>query len=255
VLRPTVATLGQSPGCDNGIVSESVVCRECVAYCGDQLLDIYEPEHSRTSTAVLLWHGSGANERDVLEPLAHQIASAGVLVMVPDWSTDDDANGRKHLTASLTFVRSFHSKVGAVDRVLLAGWSLGASAGLDVVRHPELLGGWRPAGFVGISGGFNRSPFFEEEWRDSSVDPSIPLVLVHGSSDEVALPERARVTRDHLLDEGWSVRGREVTTDHAGAIGTVYDPARHRCVPTDDPSRLEVLTTVASLIADLALAG
>jgi predicted esterase len=236
-------------------VGETVVRRECVAYCGEQLLDIYEPELPRTSTAVLFWHGSGANERDVLEPLARQIASAGVRVMVPDWSTDDDTNGRNQLTASLTYVRNFHSKVGAVDRVVLAGWSLGASAGLDVVRHPELVGGWRPNGFVGISGGFNRSPFFEEECGDSSVDPSIPLVLVHGSSDEIARPERARVTRDHLLREGWSVTGREVTTDHAGAIGTVYDPVLHRCVPTDNPGRLEVLTTVASLIADLALAG
>lgn len=237
-------------------MGESVVCRESVAYCGEQLLDIYEPELPRTSTAVLLWHGSGANERDVLEPLARQIARAGVRVMVPDWSTDDDTNGRSHLTASLAYVRNFHSKFGAVDRVVLAGWSLGASAGLDVVRHPELFGGWRPKGFVGISGGFNRSPFFKEEGsRDSSVDPSLPLVLVHGSSDEIVLPERARVTCDHLRKEGWSVTSREVTTDHAGAIGTVYDPARHRCVPTDDPSRLEVLTTVASLIADLVLSG
>ncbi|MGA2306454.1 MAG: hypothetical protein ABSH29_20045 [Acidimicrobiales bacterium] len=43
-------------------------------------------------------------------------------------------------------------------------------------------------------------------------------------------------------------------TDHAGAIGTVYDTGRQRCVPTDDPGRREVLVAVAALIADLALA-
>ncbi len=242
----------------------TVVCRKSVAYHGEQLLDIYEPEHPEGSTPVLLWHGSGANERDVLEPLARRIAAAGVRVIVPDWSSDDDADGRIHLTASLTFVRHSLSNVGPVDRVVLAGWSLGASAALDLVCHPELVGGWRPSAVVAISGGFNRSPFthddMQDEWRRSSgapstVDPSIPLLLVHGSSDEIVPPERSVVTFARLLEDGWSVTLREVTTDHAGAIGTVFDPARHRCVPTTDPGRRDVLTTVAELIADLALEG
>jgi predicted esterase len=236
-------------------VGETVVGREGVAYCGEQLLDIYEPELSRTSTAVVLWHGSGANERDALEPLARQIAGAGMRVMVPDWSTDDDANGRNHLSASLSFVRNFRSNAGPVDRVVLAGWSLGASAGLDAVCHPEAFGGWRPDALICISGGFHRSPFSPEQPSGSSVDPSVPLVLFHGSFDGVAPSERSRVTFDRLLREGWSVTLRELATDHAGAIGTVYDPARHRCVPTDDPSRREALVTVATLIADLALGG
>ena len=227
-----------------------------MAYCGEQLLDIYEPELPRTSTAVLLWHGSGANERDVLEPLARQIARAGVRVMVPDWSTDDDTNGRNHLTASLTYVRNFHSKVGAVDRVVLAGWSLGASAVWTWCVTPSSSAAGVPRPLSAFrADSMDRRPLRNNGPRDSSVDPSIPLLLVHGSSDEIVIPERAGLTCEHLRKEGWSVTSREVTTDHAGAIGTVYDPARHRCVPTDDPGRLEVLTTVASLIADLALSG
>jgi hypothetical protein len=46
-----------------------------------------------------------------------------------------------------------------------------------------------------------------------------------------------------------------VATDHAGAIGTVFDPARRRCVPADDPTRRDVRTTVAAVIADLATLG
>jgi predicted esterase len=237
---------------DNGRVGELAVTRECVAYRGEQLLDIYLPEQDRGSSAVLLWHGSGANERDVLEPLAHQIAWAGVRVIVPDWSTDDGANGRNHLTASLTFARHSVAKEGSVDRLVLAGWSLGASAGLDLVRHPELVDGWRPTAFVGISGGFNRSPFFEKEWRGSSVDPSIPLVLVHGSADEVVPRGRSAVIFERLSREGWSVTLREVAADHAGAIGTVFDPARRRCVPAYDPGRRGVRATVAEVIVDLA---
>jgi dienelactone hydrolase len=231
------------------------VSRECVAYWGEQRLDIYEPERDSGSAAVLLWHGSGANERDVLEPLAGEIAGAGVRVLVPDWSTDDGANGRNHLTASLTFARHAVSNEGSVDRLVVAGWSLGASAGLDLVRHPELVEGWRPTAFVGISGGFNRSPFFEKGRRGSSADPSIPLVLIHGSTDDVVPRGRSALIFERLSREGWSVTLREVATDHAGAIGTVFDPARRRCVPADDPTRRDVRTTVAAVIADLATLG
>jgi predicted esterase len=236
-------------------VGGTFVGRESVVYCGEQLLDIYEPEVSRTSTAVVLWHGRGANEREALEPLARHVAGGGVRVMVPDWSTDDDADGRNHLTASLSFVLNSGSKERPVTRVVLAGWSLGASAGLDLLCHAEAFGGWRPDALVCISGGFHRSPYSPEQPSDSSVDPSVPLVLIHGASDEVVPPERSRVTFDRLLQEGWNVTLREVATDHAGAIGTVFDPARHRCVPTDDPGRQEALVTVAGVIADLALAG
>jgi len=111
-----------------------------------------------------------------------------------------------------------------------------------VVCHPEVLGGWHPDALVCISGGFHRSPFSPERPGDSSVDPPMPL-------------ERSRVTFDRLLRQGWRVTLRGLATDHAGAIGTVFDPVRHRCVPTDDPSREAALITVATLIADLALAG
>jgi predicted esterase len=234
-------------------VGEPVNSRESIAYSGEQLLDTYEPARPRTATAVLLWHGSGANERVVLEPLARHIANAGVRVFVPDWSSDDDANGRTHLTASLSFARNVLSGAGSGDGLVLAGWSLGASAGLDVVRHPEVVGGWRPTAFVGVSGGFHGSPFSEAVPRQPSVDPSIPLVLVHGSADEVVPIERSRATYERLLEEGWRVTLREVPTDHAGAIGTVYDPARSRCVPADAQLRRGVLAAVADLIADLAL--
>jgi dienelactone hydrolase len=239
---------------DNGKVGRAVISRESLPYCGGQLLDLYEPALSKVATAVVLWHGSGANERVVLEPLARRIAGAGVRVIVPDWSTDDEADGRHHLTASLSFARDLSSKSGRVDGVVLAGWSRGASAGLDVVRHPEVVDGWRPKAFVGISGGFMRSPFSREEDWESAVDPAIPLVLIHGSSDEVVPLERSVVTCDRLLAEGWSVTLREVPTDHAGAVGTRYDPARHLCVPTDASPRA-VLVTVAGIIAGLALTG
>ncbi len=231
--------------CDNGLMGAGTV-RAGVDYGCGQLLDIYEPEHPRGSAVVLLWHGSGPNERGVLEPLAHQIAAAGVTTVVPDWSSDDGGSGRHHLTASVAFARSLS------DRVVLAGWSLGANAGLDVVLT-TILGGWRPAAFIGIAGGFDDSPYSDQDSFGVTGDPSVPLLLIHGSSDEVVPIERARITFQALLEAGWKITLREVETDHAGAIGTVYDPTDHRCVPTEDPIRQELLTTIAGWIADFAL--
>ena len=102
-----------------------------------------------------------------------------------------------------------------------------------------------------MSGGFDGSPF--SNGQPGPVDPSIHLLLVHGSSDEVVPVGRSRGTFEQLRDEGWSVGLHEVAADHAGVIGTVYDPALHRCVPTKDPTRRSLLVTVATLIADMAI--
>jgi predicted esterase len=189
----------RSVNCDNGRMSEVIVLRTGgVDYGPGQLLDIYEPERPRGSVTVLLWHGSGPNERDVLEPLAHRIATAGVTTIVPDWSCDDGGRGRHHLTASLAFTRDLSARTG-FGRVILAGWSLGASAGLDVVLLTTILGGWRPAAFVGLSGGFDGSPYRGRDSVDVPVNPCAPLLLIHGSSDEVVPIEQARITFEAFL--------------------------------------------------------
>jgi predicted esterase len=223
-----------------------------VDYGLGQLLDIYDPEGPPGPAVVLLWHGSGPNERDVLAPLAHGIAAAGVTTVVPDWRGDDGGRGQHHLTASLAFTRDLSASMGS-GRVVLAGWSLGASAGLDVVLLTTILGGWRPAAFAGISGGFDDSPFRKRDLFGVSVDPSIPLLLIHGRSDEVVPIERSRTALVALSAAGWETTLREVDTDHAGAIGMTYDLTDRRCVPSDDPIRRELVATIATWIADLAL--
>jgi predicted esterase len=238
--------------CDNGCVGDTGVRpRHGVDYGLGQLLDIYEPERPRGSVAVLLWHGRGPNERDVLEPLAHRIAAFGVMTIVPDWSCDDGGIGRHHLTASLSFTHDLAASLG-VGRVVVAGWSLGANAGLDVVLLSTILGAWRPTAFIGLAGGFDESPFRVQGPYGVEVDPSVPVLLIHGSADEVVPVGRGRVTCEALLRAGWTTTLREVETDHAGVIGTIYDPAAQRCVPTDDPARQALLTTVARWMADFA---
>jgi predicted esterase len=236
-------------------MGEVAVSRECgIDYRAGKLLDLYVPGIQRSSTAVLLWHGSGGNERDVLEPLARRIALTGMGVIVPDWSTDDGSSGRNDLTASVLFARSDLATSLVTDRTVLVGWSLGASAGLDVVLRPELVDGWHPAAFIGISGGYQGSPFRQKGQRDLAIDPSVALALIHGSEDEVVPVDRSRITFEQLREAGQNVTLQELPTDHAGVIGTVYDPAQLRCVPATDSSRLAVLATVASVITGLAFA-
>jgi pimeloyl-ACP methyl ester carboxylesterase len=238
--------------CDNEKVSQAAVRRtEGVDYGPHQLLDLYQPDHRRGSAVVLLWHGRGAKERDVLGPLAHRIASGGVPTIVPDWSCDDGGLGRHHLSASLAFTLDLAAATG-LDRIVLAGWSLGANAGLDVVLLSSILGGWRPAGFIGLSGSFDDSPYRQGDSFDVAVDPAIPLLLIHGSSDEVVPVARARTTLERLGRAGWRASLREVETDHAGAIGAIYNPDTHRCVPTDDPHRRQHLGTIGGWMADFA---
>lgn len=49
-------------------------------------LDVHRPAADRPAgPSVLLWHGIGPDEKDVLAPLAREIASHGLPVLVPDW--------------------------------------------------------------------------------------------------------------------------------------------------------------------------
>lgn len=223
-----------------------------IGYGLGQSLDLYEPLLPCGSATVLLWHGSGSDERDVMEPLARHIASAGVPVIVPDWNSDDGGRGRHHLSASLAFTRDFSESMG-IGRVVLAGWSLGADAGLDLVLVCTALDTWRPDAFVGLSGAFDESPYRGPATSTATARPSVPLLLIHGSSDEVVPVQRSRGTCEDLRASGWNIQLREVDTDHAGTIGTIYDPYRRRCVPTNEPDRVDLLSTIAGWIADVAL--
>jgi dienelactone hydrolase len=227
-------------------------------YAPGKSLDVNRPTVGRAdggAPVVLAWHGNGPDERDALAPLAAALADRGLLVLVPDWQSDDFAVGARQLLASVDFVREEAGPLGGdPDRVVLAGWSLGANAAVWVGLHPGALGGWEPAAVVGLGGSYFGSPFGDDVFAD--VDPDDGprrAVLVHGTRDTLVPPGRSAEAADRLARSGWTVRLRQVDTDHAGVIGTVYDRTRGRCVPSDDPSRTAALVEVADVVARLAL--
>lgn len=181
-------------------------------------LDVREPESDETVAVVLLLHGSGANERDVMAPLALELSRLGAMVLVPDWDrASTELAGRLTDAAAQTWLAA--ARLGC-DRVLAAGWSAGGSAAL-----------WLSA--------VESSPFTGLALIGTSLDPlpglppvaprPVPTVLVVGSTDVVVPADESERTAAALRDLGHTVRTVTVDADHAGLIGTEYDETVRRC--------------------------
>jgi len=247
-------------GAEAGSPTSHAVVRHAEEYRTGRLVEVLRPAGSHGATVVLLWHGSGPDERDALVPLATAVAAYGPVVLLPDWRSDDLKVGADELVASIEFTAGRATDLGGdPGRVVLAGWSLGASAAADVAMHPDIADGWRPMGVVGLGGGYDRTPF-AGRWTgrdamdgDAADGAGRPALLIHGTADNLIPLDRSVFATDVFGDAGWRVVFRQVDTDHAGVIGTEYDRVLKRCVPSDEPSRATVLASVAREVARLTL--
>ncbi len=218
-------------------------------------LDLYRPAGaSGPVPTVLLWHGTGPDERDVLAPLARTAAARGLLVFVPDWRSDAADRGRGHLLESLGFVRKEAGGLGGDgESCALAGWSAGAGAALGVALRPEVADGWRPGAVVGLAGRYDlparttgTAPLTD---LAAGLDPAVPVHLVHGGRDVVLDARHSRDLAEALRTAGRPVTLREPATDHAGVIMTEFDPTTNRCVPTSAEHALRAGRLVADVLA------
>ncbi|MFC9882419.1 alpha/beta hydrolase [Streptomyces libani] len=224
-------------------------------------LDVYRPaEASGAAPTVLLWHGIGPDERDVLEPLARTAAAHGLLVLVPDWRSDAADGGRAHLLESLAFARKEAGGLGGDgESCVLAGWSAGAGAALGVALRPEIAEGWRPRAVVGVAGRYDlparttgAAPLAD---LAAGREPGVPVQLVHGSRDPVVEARYSRDLAEALRAAGLTVTLQEPDTDHAGVIMTAYDPATDRCVPTAAEHAVRAGRAVAEVLTEAAGGG
>ncbi|MEV5505677.1 alpha/beta hydrolase [Streptomyces orinoci] len=217
------------------------VHRQTTSVPNGKSIDIYRPAApSAPLPTVLLWHGIGPDEREVLRPLATAVAAAGVVVLVPDWRSDAPDGGRAHLLDSLAFCRERAESLGGdAQRITLAGWSAGAPAALGVALHPEVAEGWRPAAVVGLASRYDRPA------RTTGIPPlddlaagrlptPVPVRLIHGTGDTEIGPEHSRTAAAALAAHDWPVLLEEITADHAGVLASEYDPALGRCRPSAD---------------------
>jgi acetyl esterase/lipase len=210
--------------------AEPVVRAGLVYGASGKLMDVHQPVRVPDSApAVLLRHGRGPDERDVLAPVARAAAALGVVVLVPDRRPDAPDGGRAHLRESAAFVRQNVADFGGdPERIVLAGWSRGGKAAVGVAVKPAAFDGWRPHAVVGIAGAYgSTAPStgtvpLDDLRRRGSLPPPVPVWLVHGTADPVVDAERSRELHRALGEQGRPVSLDEVATDHAGVVMTEF---------------------------------
>ncbi|MCX5213496.1 alpha/beta fold hydrolase [Kitasatospora sp. NBC_00240] len=226
-----------------------------------QQLDVYRPAVAPgPAPVVLLWHGRGPDEREVLAPLARAAAALGLVVLVPDWRSDAPDGGSAHLRDSVAFARRRAADFGGDDRnIVLAGWSLGAKAAVAAALDPAALDGWQPRSVVGIAGAYGTpAPITGtaptevlDSGRADSV-PWVPIRLLHGTADQVVDVRRSRELHAVLAGRGRPVTLDEVDSDHAGVVMTAYVPERDRCLPSTADHAVRAGRRAAALLAEAA---
>ncbi|WP_030256540.1 MULTISPECIES: alpha/beta hydrolase [Streptomyces] len=231
---------------------------EAVPYADGRLMDVHRPASGAAGPApmVLLWHGRGPNERDVLRPLAREAAGHGLLVLVPDWSADRADGGRAELLASLAQARRIATGFGGDPaRFVLAGWSMGGREAVAVATHPDTPAELRPTAAVGIASHYSDPAVTT---GDAPLDhlaagPSpVPLWLVHGTADEIVDIGHTRQLNAALTQQMSTVRNLELPTDHAGVVMTAYSPEARRCLPATAADTLEAGRRTAAVLAEAA---
>ncbi|WP_129837759.1 alpha/beta hydrolase fold domain-containing protein [Streptomyces sp. RFCAC02] len=220
----------------------------------DRLMDVHRPaDPPGDLPAVLLWHGSGADEREVLRPLARAVAAAGAVVLVPDWRSDTPDAGRAHLRDSVAFAVERAGSLGAdAERITLGGWSRGGKAALGTAFRADGVDGWRPRAVVAIAGaGRTLAPYGELPRAGGPASP-LPVVLVHGTADTLVRIERSRALHTLLTGQGWPVTLEEIDADHAGVVMAVHDGGSGRCVPSTDEAVARAGARTAGVLARAA---
>ncbi|MFC4471827.1 alpha/beta hydrolase [Streptomyces xiangluensis] len=225
---------------------------DTVRYTADgQLLDIHHGADPDAPT-VLLWHGRGPAERDVLGALAATVARLGPTVIVPDWRPDAPDGGRPQLAASLRYTWDY---VPDPARVVLVGWSLGGRAAMATALQPHPPEDWRPAAVVGIAARYNQpEPLLglPSPMAVCATAPPLPIHLVHGRADRVCDFNNALEFQSVLADCGRPAPLTELTTDHAGAVMAEYAPELGRCRPVHGGTPYEEGLRTARVIASAA---
>jgi len=222
-------------------------------YAPGRLVDIHGEGQEGV---VLLWHGRGPNERAALAPLARLITLSGVRVLAADWDSTATDDGRADVLGSLAHARRAAADLGIEPRdVVVAGWSLGATAALSLAVAPDgpnhtvlLAPGDGPRAVSAVTG--EPLPAVFPAPADGRM-----LDILHGSRDDISHPALVHGLAARLRASGWAPTVTELAVDHSGIVGLAVDPETQRYVAAQDPITLEATEHVVAAIVAAATAS
>ncbi|MEO6471090.1 MAG: alpha/beta fold hydrolase [Aeromicrobium sp.] len=220
---------------------------ETLEYAPGRAIDTYG---TGSPGKVLIWHGRGPNERNVLAPLATAVADRGVRVFVPDWDSTGSDRGRADLLRSVKFAR----ENGGDDPLVIVGWSLGGTAAASIALNARRLG-LEFVPVVCLAGAFEATDPISGEPFESIAVPRKGagyVRLVHGTKDNITEVGGARKFAGRLEKSSWNSSLVELPVDHAGIVGAELDAGHIRRVPSQEPAALGALEVVAGIISETA---
>ncbi len=209
------------------------------------LLDCIELESAPQPTAsILILHGLGADGNDFV-PVCHELdlgTIGPVRFVLPNAPVRPvSINGGYEMRAWYDIIptptgrvedepslRAAHHQIGelidrevargiAPERIVVMGFSQGCAMALMAgLRYPKRL-----AGIVALSG-YLPLPASTASER-SPANTHTPIFMAHGLHDDVVLPQRGEVARDHLESLGYSVQWHSYPMAHSLCLPEIQD--------------------------------
>lgn len=160
---------------------------EDVPYTSQLAVDVYYPDADGPWPVAVVLHG-GEDHKETMYGFGRFAAKQGVVAFVPEWRSfpaqleSDPLAALEDVTCAVRFARDRASEYGGDgQRIVAAGWSLGANFGaIAVLRNDPVAGDCavgadvsaRVEGFVGLDGVYNVGELLDEPspWTDDEID-------------------------------------------------------------------------------------
>lgn len=126
-----------------------------------------------------------------------------------DINAEQDENGIRETQKLMEQLIEDEISLGIIsEAIVLAGFSQGASMALHTgLRYPQKL-----AGILALSGFLPLAELLESE--QSSINKKISILMLHGEYDDVIPIEWAKLSRDGLIESGYTVDWKSYPMQH-----------------------------------------
>ncbi len=193
---------------------------------GEDLAHELRPAEGEAAGAIVLLHGRGTSERDliplldVLDPLERLVGAfpRGPFELPPigsHWFAETAAGQPEPVTFAeaharlATWLEGLARETGVpIARTVIGGFSQGAAMAWALVLGRARP---RPAGLIAMSGFIPAVPGLEPALRRLR---GFPVAVTHGSADPIVGVEHARAARDRARAAGAEVLYRETAVPH-----------------------------------------